>query len=708
MVANPQLSLIVRMFPGYTPATYNVSLTGTDITSYVRLEEGISFNRGSGDETSFPSAGRCSFTLNNRDYRFTPDNTSSSLFPDFKNRLPVRIERSAIASFEIDTLSTGSVNGIPVAYVVLPATFTGVAAGQYVVIAGASNAANNGTFLITFVDALNNYFTVANPDRVYESPTAATATIVSILWSGFVETIEENWNGGLQSVVQVSASDVLAQYARQNLPALITGEQLQDAPVALYPLADDTGSTSSADASGNRVGSLSRRTFGTTTSSTTQSQTFDTSDFGSDPDMNALILIRHSSTIAYYMRANLDMPAMTAGTIEGYFYLPLGAMNGVLFRVESPTNAYAIHANNPATMVQTDLSTDTATTRITGIASGSTGYMNNEDEAWHHYALTWSRVSSTTTWTLYLDGVSQGTWAESNAVGLRASQLFIGGSDLATPATCWASSVAIYDTILSDATLTDRAAASAGYPEKTSARFTRITGIAGAAASTLLGGDAAVTMGPAPTSGVNLLEVLQGINDCEDGAIYLDSRGVTQYVGRDSRDTTQVYIPIDPKYLNPSTSIMRAPARVNQVIASRPSGGSVSVKDAVSIAENGTMAETISLYVTNDADLQTVARRRFYRRATQQSRIGNVEVNLATSAPINDALLGADIGAYLSIGPLPRGNVDTLLVRVEGISDQITPSSWVRTFVTSPAYVSKSGSNWVLGTSRLDYTTTLA
>ena len=54
MVANPQLGLKVRIFPGYTPATYDVSLTGTDITSYVRLEEGISFNRGSGDETSFP------------------------------------------------------------------------------------------------------------------------------------------------------------------------------------------------------------------------------------------------------------------------------------------------------------------------------------------------------------------------------------------------------------------------------------------------------------------------------------------------------------------------------------------------------------------------------------------------------------------------------------------------------------------------------
>jgi hypothetical protein len=695
------------MFPGYTPATYTASLSGTDITSYVRLEEGITFSRGSSDETSFPQAGRCSFTLNNRDYRFTPDNTSSTHFPNFKNRLPIRIERSTLGSANVTAISI-IYPGLAVA--TLSTAITGTPGGYITISGGTASAANKGTFILSdFGYSGTSVYYYMNTTGVSESGlTGVTMTQSVALWSGFVETIEENWNGGLQAVVQVSASDALAQYARQKLPALITGEQLQDSPVVLYPLMDDVGSTTSADASGNKQGSLTRRTLGTTTTSTTQAQYFTTSNFGSDPDMNALVLIRHSSSIAYYMSAQIPMAAMTAGTMEGYFYLPpTGAMNGVLMRVESPNYAYAIHATNPATFVRTDLS-DSTTTTLTGIASGTSGYMNNEDLNWHHYAFTWSTVSTTTTWTLYLDGVSQGTYAETNAVGLRASQLFIGGSDTATPATCWASSVAMYNTILSSTTITDRAAAVKGYPESSSTRFTRITGVAGAASSTALGGSAAVTMGPAPTNGSNLLDVLQAINDCEDGAIYLDSRGVTQWIGRDQRDLTLATVSIDPKYLSPGTTIMRAPATVNQVIASRPNGGTITVSDSTSISENGTMAETISLYLTNDNDVQRVANRRFYRRSTQQPRIGNVEVNLATSTGVNDALLSAEIGTYLSIGPLPRGNVDTLLVRVEGISDQVTPSSWVRTFVTSPAFRSKSGSNWVLGTSLLDYTTTLA
>lgn len=627
MVANPQLRLKVEIYPGYTPATYVYTLTsGTDITSYVRLEEGITYSRGASDETSYASAGRLTLVLNNRDYRFTPDNTSSSLFPYIKNKLPVKIS----------------------------------------------------------VDGYN-------------------------LWIGFVETVEEQWNGGLQSTVTLTASDRLAVLARQTLPPAVVAQQKLDGAIALYPLSDDAGSTSSADISGNGYAPLRRQTYGTTTTATTQLQYFATSGFGSDPDMNALVMIRHSSTIGYYMVAQTQMAAMTAGTLEGYFYLPAtGAMNGVLMRVESPSNAYAIHATNPATMVQTDLTSGTATVRITGIASGTTGYMNNEDFAWHHYALTWSTVSTTTTWTLYLDGVSQGTWAESNAVGLRASQLFIGGSDSATPATCWAANVAVYSSVLSSTVLTDHANAVTGFAETSLQRFARLLAIAGLTGGPA--GSAAVTMGPQPTNARTVLDILTDIADAEDGSFYLSRGDTVIYISQAFRETL-TYTPtsIDPKYLSPSTTIMRAPVSVNTVIASRPNGGTVTASDSTSVTENGVMSESISLYVTNDADLQRVAKRRLYRRSLQQPRIGNVTVNLTAMYQINESHVYGDveIGRFLSIGPLPRGNVDTLLVRVEGYTDTITPSSWVRTYVTSPMHVSKSGTTWVLGTSLLGYTTTL-
>jgi len=688
VVANPQLGLIVRIFPGYTPSTYRNETPGTEITSYVRLEEGISFNRGAADETSFPSAGRLTMTLNNRDYRFTPDNTSSTYFPNFKNKMPIRIERT-VSSFSITAITKSGDSAI-----LTSASFS--VADGWVTITGAS-AANNGTWAIVTQGA--GTITVNNAAAVTQASVTATGSYTTALFTGFLETIEEKWNGGQQATVTITASDFLAVWARQKLLDTTTAQQKADGAIALYSLNSETGAVSATDASGNGYGALRRLTYGTTTTATVQAQTFNVGSFGSDPEDNVLQMTRHSSTIGYYMAANTQIASSATGTLEGYFYLSGGAMNGVLMRIESGANGYAVHANSPSTFVTTVLSTGTSTTQITGTST-------IEDYQWHHIALTWSNVGSTTTWTLYVDGTSQGTYAESIASGPAVLRLFVGGADSATPATCWAANVAVYGTALTTDVIADHALATTGFVEATYLRFRRlIYALAGITYYSDYG--SGVTMGAQPTRGQTVLDILQQINDVEDGAIYLDHNSTLQLEPQYLRDTLGTVVTINPKYLNTGTTLMRAPASVNTVIASRANGGSVTASDSVSVAENGVLSESISLYAISDADLQRVAKRRLYRRSTQQSRIGNVEVDLVTSPAINDNLLGAEISDYLSIGPFARGNVDTLLVRIEGISDQITPSSWVRTFVTSPAYVSKSGSNWVLGTSILDFTTTI-
>ena len=694
-LSNPQLSLKVRIFPGYTPSTYTTSLVGTDITSYVRLEEGVTFNRGAQDETSFPSAGRLTLTLNNRDYRFTPDNTSSSLFPNFKNKMPIRVERTA----------SSVVSASKIVFTLPYSAFTvsaghGIVTGQVVLVSGAAVADNNGYFYVAATAATS--VTLFNFYGVSEATTSATMQAVSTVYTGFVETIEEHWNSGLQPVVVVTATDRLAVLARQTLTDTLTALQIADAATAVYPLNDDAGSTLSADASGNGYPSLRRATYGVTSTSTVQTQTFGTGQFGSDPDGNVLQLTRNSSTIGYYMTCQPSIASKSSGAVEGFFYLPGGAMAGVLFRIESPFNAYEVRGNSQPTMVSTDLSTGTATTRITSGAS----YVI-DDYKWHHVALTWSNAASTTTWTMYIDGVSQGTWAESIASGPAIAQMSVGGGDSSTPMTCWATGIALYSSTLLSTDIADHALATSGFVESTSARFNRLTTLAGIAGTVT--GTAASTMGAQPTQGANLVDLLQQINDAEDGAIYLDASGTVQFVSQNVRDTLTSAITLDPKYISPATTVMRAPASVNTVIASRAGASkSITVQDPTSVTENGVMSESVSLYVSNDTDLRNVARRRFYRRSTQQPRIGNVVVDLTTSNAVNEALLGADIGTYLSIGPLPRGAVDTLLVRIEGISDSITPDSWTRTFNTSPAFKSKSSTTWTLGTSTLDYTTTLA
>lgn len=627
MVANPQLSLKVEIFPGYTPATYTGSLSGTDITSYVRLEEGITFNRGAQDETSFPSGGRCSFTLNNRDYRFTPDNTSSSLFPNFKNRLPVRI-------------SYGS-----------------------------------------------------------------TPTVV---WTGFVETVEENWNGGLQATVTVTANDRLAMLARQKLPTLITATQLAEMSStnnrtgALYPLTENSGAIAATEATGFRYGGTMRRaTIGAVTSSTTQTMAFSPGNFGADPDANVLQLFRQSSSIGYYMTANMRSSGSVGIAAEGFFFLSGGASAGVLMRLDTDTTGYAVLATSPPQAATVDLSTNVSTTRITGTSSV-------DDGAWHHYVLSYQGITSKTLY-LYVDGVLEGSWATGSTQGITARALHVGGAPSGTPATCWATNVAVIEptiTVFSASSLLTHAEALSGFAELSSARFSRLASLAGLTGT--VSGTSSVRMGAQPAKGQNVLTLLHQVSDAEDGAVYLDANDGLQYMSQVRRDTTTGSVTVAPQYLNPTSTIMTAPANVNTVNATRVGAGTVSLQDDASVAENDVLSEDISLYVTNDADLTAVAQRRFYRLSKQQPRIGNVTVNLTTSTSINDALLSADIGTYIKVSPLPRGNIDTLWVRIEGISDNIMPTSWVRTFVTSPAFKSKNGSTWTLGTSMLDYTTTLA
>jgi hypothetical protein len=90
-MANPQLRLKFEVGFSATPASDITTVTWTDITAYVRLNDGVSMTRGRQDETSAVGAGVASFSLDNRDGRFTPGNTSGAYSPNVKLRRPVRI-----------------------------------------------------------------------------------------------------------------------------------------------------------------------------------------------------------------------------------------------------------------------------------------------------------------------------------------------------------------------------------------------------------------------------------------------------------------------------------------------------------------------------------------------------------------------------------------------------------------------------------------
>lgn len=65
----------------------------TDITQYVRMDQGITIRRGRGDELAVIQAGTCRLVLDNTDSRFTPTNAGSPYYPYVKKGRRIRVRQ---------------------------------------------------------------------------------------------------------------------------------------------------------------------------------------------------------------------------------------------------------------------------------------------------------------------------------------------------------------------------------------------------------------------------------------------------------------------------------------------------------------------------------------------------------------------------------------------------------------------------------------
>jgi hypothetical protein len=73
-------------------AEINLDGTWTDITTYVRSEQGVNIvGRGRSNEQSFVGPAKCQVTLDNRDGRFSPRNPSGAYYGSLKRNTPIRV-----------------------------------------------------------------------------------------------------------------------------------------------------------------------------------------------------------------------------------------------------------------------------------------------------------------------------------------------------------------------------------------------------------------------------------------------------------------------------------------------------------------------------------------------------------------------------------------------------------------------------------------
>ena len=100
-MANPQQSVKCEIGFAATPASDITSVVWTNVTDSVRLGDGITLRRGRQDETSQIGAGTASFSLDNRDGRFTPENTAGAYYPNVQLRRPVRFSLASDAAAQL-------------------------------------------------------------------------------------------------------------------------------------------------------------------------------------------------------------------------------------------------------------------------------------------------------------------------------------------------------------------------------------------------------------------------------------------------------------------------------------------------------------------------------------------------------------------------------------------------------------------------------
>jgi len=107
---------LVRVQVGFGSAPDDPSQTWTDISDYVRMAEGITFNWGRSDEQGAPEPGRASMLLDNSDGRFSFGYASGAYYPNVVPLVRVRVSTAVDADSEWRPRWDGYADGWPASF----------------------------------------------------------------------------------------------------------------------------------------------------------------------------------------------------------------------------------------------------------------------------------------------------------------------------------------------------------------------------------------------------------------------------------------------------------------------------------------------------------------------------------------------------------------------------------------------------------------
>lgn len=413
-------------------------------------------------------------------------------------------------------------------------------------------------------------------------------------------------------------------------------------------------------------------------------------------------------------------------TLEAYVFVPPSLAtpgeeayaDGVTFGFNaSDSNCFFLRINDrsasPAGRVQLRRRT-ARNTGATTLGTSSTDIIS--DGLWHHVAIV---INASGEVRFALDGTLSSSLA--TVTGLFPREVFVGGDRLAfnndtTTATAaaldgdftytgWIYNLAIYNRALTSTELTDRFKIANGinpetsandarfgsfYGDTTVARFNRIGDLLNMTYSAT--GTAARNMTGQVFAGVSAADLLAQVADTEQGRVWINQAGSLRLLTAGATRSTAT---VPSGVLSTETAVQLSDQWViNSVTATRPNGTVVTRRNQASIDENGLQELSLTLFTDTDTALTTVCDAILSDRANALLSVGQLQIDFVTANDrLNqaaDTLLADPVGVDVIVTGLPRGAASTATVTIEGYSDQITDSTWLRTFNVGPVRSTQS------------------
>ena len=509
------------------------------------------------------------------------------------------------------------------------------------------------------------------------------------LWTGSVDDYQVEWRGGIQAVVTVNATDLVAHMARKQMEALPVQVPLAYGNVAwCYPLDEDSDKTVASDRSGNPlaptlpsvpVGSGGSFEFGAGFSPGSVENAAETTVGVFQPSDATNGAYLHQTGLPAFADAD------NGSTVHFQILPTTTARTQTAVRLYVSSSSYiTVGLNSSAKLVLTTSQ---------GSATGTTTIGTTE---WTHVTVRQWEDSGTIYCRAYVNGSSEATvsWTAgtedgSQFIGTGNCQLTI-GSGSATGADLWdgnVCNVTAHTTDIGETKISEIGASYNGWAgDGAVTRLYRAARAAGLSASTDTGGQ--TTLNASFTKGKTLQQVCNEIAENEVAPWWLDGAGQIRMEARtDRQSATSDFTLIGTDVERDTRFTLSDELLINKVTASRVGGaGDLTRKDDASIAMYGEYEQSLSLAVEDDDALELIASAVATRDATPQPRSGSIATDVVTrNATIDvEAVVGADVGTRFTVNTLPstapESSVDFF---VEGVADQITRQGWRRTFNTS-------------------------